>query len=156
MARSDVPPLPAGLRSTPTRRVANELNSTAIHALRVARLTDAETGLSPERLSVLSVLVYGGSRTMGELARAEQVTAPAITRIVGGLEAAGLVGRETVDTDRRATRVRATDAGRGVLEQARRRRIEGLAAVLRGASAEELDVVSRALAVVRRGLARRG
>lgn len=156
MARSDVPPLPAGLRSTPTRRVANELNSTAIHALRVARLTDAETGLSPERLSVLSVLVYGGARTMGELARAEQVTAPAITRIVAGLEAAGLVGRETVDTDRRATRVRATDAGRGVLEQARRRRIEGLAAVLRGASAEELDVVSRALAVVRRGLARRG
>lgn len=156
MARSDVPPLPAGLRSTRTRRVANELNSTAIHALRVARLTDAETGLSPERLSVLSVLVYGGARTMGELARAEQVTAPAITRIVAGLEAAGLVGRETVDTDRRAMRVRATDAGRGVLEQARRRRIEGLAAVLRGASAEELDAVSRALAVVRRGLARRG
>lgn len=156
MAASEVPPLPRGVRSTPARRVANELNTTAVHALRVARPADTETGLSPERLSLLSVLVYGGARTMSELARAEQVSAPAITRIVGGLEGAGLVVRETVDADRRATLVRATPSGRAVLEQARRRRIEALAAVLRGASTEELDLVSRALAVVRRGLARRG
>ena len=60
----DVPPLPAGLRSSRRRRVANELNTTAIHALRVARTTDAESGLSPERLSLLSVLVYAGPRTI--------------------------------------------------------------------------------------------
>jgi DNA-binding MarR family transcriptional regulator len=151
----DVPPLPSGLRTTPRRRVANELNTTAIHTLRVARLTDALSGLSPERLSLLSVLVYAGPRTMTQLARAEQVTRPAITRIVGGLEADGLVARETVDDDRRSTKVSATAAGREVLEDARRRRIDGLAEVLRSASADELAQVSDALAIVRRGLSQR-
>lgn len=151
----EVPPLPAGLRSTRRRRVANELNTTAIHTLRVARTTDAESGLSPERLSLLSVVVYAGPRTMSQLARAEQVTRPAITRIVGGLEADGLVSRESVADDRRCTRVSATSAGRAVLEDARRRRVEGLADVLRGATAAELDLVSEALVVVRHGLARR-
>ncbi len=148
----DVPPLPGGLRSSRRRRVANELNTTAIHALRVARRTDTQSGLSPERLSLLSVLVYAGPLTMTQLARAEQVTRPAITRIVSGLEAVGLVTRDEVPGDRRSTRVSATAAGRAVLEDARRRRVEGLAEVLRGATGEELDLVSAALAVVRRGL----
>ncbi len=149
----DVPPLPGGLRSSRRRRVANELNTTAIHALRVARRTDTQSGLSPERLSLLSVLVYAGPLTMTQLARAEQVTPPAITRIVSGLEAVGLVTRDEVPGDRRSTRVSATAAGRAVLEDARRRRVEGLAEVLRGTTADELDLVSAALAVVRRGLA---
>ena len=149
----DVPPLPAGLRSSRRRRVANELNTTAIHALRVARSTDAESGLSPERLSLLSVLVYAGPRTMSQLARAEQVTRPAITRIVTGLESVGLVVRAEVPDDRRSTQVSATAAGRAVLEDARRRRVEGLAEVLRAATADELEQVSAALAIVRRGLA---
>jgi DNA-binding MarR family transcriptional regulator len=151
----DVPPLPAGLRSTARRRVANELNTTAIHALRAARTADVESGLSPERLSLLSALVYGGPSTMSQLARAEQVTRPAITRIVSGLESSGLVRREDLPGDRRSTRVRATAAGRAVLEEARRRRVQLLAEVLRDATADELEQVSTALAVVRRGLARR-
>ena len=148
----DVPPLPPGLRATARRRVANELNTTAIHALRRARVSDADSGLSPERLSLLSVLVYAGPRTMGDLARAEQVTRPAITRIVDALEEAGLVSREPVATDRRVVLVTATPAGRAVLEDARRRRVETLAAVLEGMSADELERLSQALAVVRRGL----
>ena len=149
----DVPPLPGGLRSSRRRRVANELNTTVIHALRVARRTDTRSGLSPERLSLLSVLVYAGPLTMTQLARAEQVTRPAITRIVTGLEAARLVTRDEVPGDRRSTRVSATAAGRAVLEDAGRRRVEGLAEVLRGTTADELELVSAALAVVRRGLA---
>jgi len=150
---SEVPPLPPGLRSTARRRVANELNTTAVHALRAARAADSESGLSPERLSLLSVLVYAGPRTMSQLARAEQVTRPAITRIVSALEAAGLATREPVAGDRRTTLVRATAAGRAVLEDARRRRVETLAKLLQAATPDELDLVSRALAVVRRGLA---
>ena len=152
MPGRDVPPLPPGLRATPRRRVANELNTTVIHTLRRARVSDVESGLSPERLSLLSVLVYAGPRTMGELARAEQVTRPAITRIVDALEAEGLAGREPVATDRRTILVSATPAGREVLEEARRRRVEALASVLDGATAQELALVSRALQVVRRGL----
>jgi DNA-binding MarR family transcriptional regulator len=156
MARDDraaPPPLPAGLSSR-RHRAANELNSTAIHALRLARAVDAETGLSPERLSLLSVLVFGGPATMSQLAAAEGVSAPAITRIVTALEQARLVRRQVVAEDRRQVRVRATAAGSRLLEEARRRRIEVLADLLSGATRAELDEISRALAVVRRELHR--
>ena len=149
----DVPPLPEQLRGTARNRVSNELNTTAIATLRRARITDGETGLTPERLSLLAVLVFAGPQTMSALARTEQVTRPAITRIVAALEADGLVRRETVPTDRRSVRVRATAAGTRVLEHGRRRRVETLAAALADLSRDELAAVSSALAVVRRGLA---
>lgn len=154
MPERDVPPLPPGLRATPRRRVANELNTTAIHTLRRARSADAESGLSAERLSLLSVLVYAGPRTMSQLARTEQVSRPAVTRTVGGLEAEGLVSRHRLPGDRRSSVVQATDAGREVLEDARRRRIRVLTEVLAGATPHELAQVSAALEVVRRGLRR--
>jgi DNA-binding MarR family transcriptional regulator len=135
-------------------RVANELNTTAIHAVRVARSADAESGLTPERLSLLSVLVFGGPSSMSRLAAAEGVSAPAITRIVRALEADGLVRRAGVAEDRRQVRVSPTPRGRRLMEAGRRRRIAVLADALGGATAEELDVVSEALRVVRRELRR--
>jgi DNA-binding MarR family transcriptional regulator len=133
--------------------VANELNTTAIHALRRARVADAATGLTPERLSLLSVLVFVGPMPMSRLAAAEGVSAPAITRIVSALEADGLVTRRATPVDRRQVEVRATAQGRRVMEEGRRRRIEVLAEVLGDVSADELDAVSQALAVIRRALA---
>jgi DNA-binding MarR family transcriptional regulator len=150
---ASLPPLPAGLRGR-RHRAANELNSTAIHVLRLARTADAQSGLTPERLSLLSVLVYGGPATMSRLAAVEGVSPPAITRIVSALEAEGLVGRRPVAEDRRQVQVRATAKGRRLMEAGRRRRIELLAGTLAGASAAELDEVGRALAVVRRELRR--
>jgi DNA-binding MarR family transcriptional regulator len=108
----------------------------------------------PERLSLLSVLVFGGPATMSQLAAAEGVSAPAITRIVTALEGAGLVRRRAVPEDRRAVRVHPTARGTRLLEQGRRRRIEVLADLLGGATRAELDEISRALAVVRRELRR--
>lgn len=148
----DLPPLPPGSPRTKRHRVANALNSTAIHALRAARVDDSSTGLTPERLSLLSVLVYSGPATMSALARAEQVSPPAITRIVTALEAAGLVRREEVPHDRRQTRVIATAAGTRVLERGRQARIDRLADTLARLDPGELDQVSSALALVRRAL----
>ena len=149
---SDLPPLPAGVPRNSRHRVANALNSTAIHALRAARTADTVTGLTPERLSLLSVLVFGGPATMSALARAEHVTRPAITRTVGALEAAGLVRREEVAADRRQSLVSATAAGKRLLEAGRRARIERIAAVLGDVRPEELAELDRALAVVRKAL----
>lgn len=149
---SDLPPLPAGVPRNSRHRVANALNSTAIHAIRAARTADAQTGLTAERLSLLSVLVFGGPATMSALARAEQVSRPAITRTVGALEEAGLVRREGVAEDRRQSLVTATAAGRRLMEAGRRARIERLAGVLRDVRPEELADLDRALAVVRRAL----
>jgi len=149
---SDLPPLPAGVPRNSRNRVANALNSTAIHVLRTARTADAESGLTAERLSLLSVLVFGGPATMSALARAEQVSRPAITRTVGALEQAGLVRREEVAEDRRRSRVSATAAGRRLMEAGRRARIERLAGVLEDVRPEELAELDRALAAVRRAL----
>jgi DNA-binding MarR family transcriptional regulator len=149
---ADLPPLPTGSARTRRHRVANALNTTAIHALRAARVDDLQTGLTPERLSLLSVLVYGGPATMSALARAEQVSPPAITRIVGALEEAGLVRREAVAHDRRQTRVVATPAGVRLLDRGRRARIDHLAELLAGLGPADLDRVADGLALVRRAL----
>jgi DNA-binding MarR family transcriptional regulator len=149
---SDLPPLPAGVPRNSRHRVANALNSTAIHVLRAARTADSATGLTAERLSLLSVLVFGGPATMSALARAEQVSRPAITRTVGALELAGLVRRQEVAEDRRQSRVTATAAGRRLMEAGRRARIERLAGVLEDVPADDLAELDRALAVVRRAV----
>src|SRR3954466_6422929 len=124
--------------------VADRLHSASIHLLRRVRRRDDESGVTAPHLSALSVLVFAGARTLGELAEAEQVRPPSITRIVQNLEADGLVEREPDAADRRVVRVRATEKGRTILEDGRRRRISDLAARLRTIDATELDVLERA------------
>ena len=132
------PPIPAGLPDTDLVRVANRLHSISIRLLRRARTVDRETGLGPERLSLLSVLVFAGPQTMSDLARMEMVSRPAITRIVKSLEASRLVDRETDSVDRRRVRLRATAKGRRLMERGRARRVAYIAADLGGLSKQEL------------------
>lgn len=129
-------------------RTADRLHSAAIHLLRGIRGADPETGLSPARLSALSVVVFGGPLTLGALANAEQVRAPTMSAIVNGLEEAGLVRREPDPQDRRAVRVRATRRGVRLLERARRRRLETLAERLEGLGGEELRTLESAAEIV--------
>lgn len=112
------------------RAVANRLHSAAIHLLRHLRRTDAETGLSPARLSLLSLLVFGGPATVSDLARAEQVSAPTVSRLVSVLEREGLVERRADVHDGRVVHVVATSEGARLLLAARRERVERLAAAL--------------------------
>src|SRR5690348_6917297 len=98
---------------TPRRNteLADKLHSAALHLLRSLRKVDAASGITAPRLSVLSVVVFGGPRTLGELALAEQVKPPTMTRLVAALEAEGLVKREVDREDRRTTRIHATKKG---------------------------------------------
>ena len=146
------PPVPGGLPDDPVHAVANRLHSLAIHVLRAARVDDPELGVTPERLSVLSVLVYGGPMTLGGLAHAEQVTPPAITRHVTALERDGLVTREPVPGDRRASRVRATARGRRLVERGRRNRVRRVGALLSQLDGPDLAAVDRATTAVLRML----
>lgn len=116
--------------STDPAYVADRLHSAAIHLLRRVRKVDTESGLSAARLSALSVLVFGGPTTIGELARAEQVSAPTMTRLVQALERDGLVAREAHEGDARAVRLRPTGRGRRILERGRERRVAELAQLL--------------------------
>ncbi|HEY8851530.1 MAG TPA: MarR family transcriptional regulator [Gemmatimonadaceae bacterium] len=121
--------------------LADQLHSAAIHLLRHLRKEDDTSGLSAPRLSALSVVVFGGPVTLGQLARAEQVKPPTMTRIVTGLENDGLVRREGDKRDRRLTRIHATPKGQKVLMAGRARRVELLAgAVERLGATEQADL----------------
>jgi DNA-binding MarR family transcriptional regulator len=110
---------------------ADRLHGAAIHILRRLRGEDAASGLSGPQLSALSVIVFGGPITVGELARAEQVRPPTISRLVKGLERAGLVARQRDADDGRVQRLSATDRGRRLLHEGRTRRVEHLARQIR-------------------------
>lgn len=134
-------------------RLADRLHAASIHLLRRLRRQDDASGVTAPHLSALSVLVFGGARTLGDLAAAEQVRPPSMTRIVHNLEREGLVEREPHPDDRRAVRIRATDAGRRILEEGRARRVHSLAGRLRALNADELACLERAAGLLE-GVAR--
>ena len=129
-------PEPSPGKSRMDRSLADRLHSLAIHLLRYARAADVISGLSAARLSALSVLVFGGSRTVTELATAEQVTAPTMTRLLQSLEADGYVRRRRADEDGRVVRVTATPKGRRALEAGRRERVRRLEQIVGELSAD--------------------
>jgi DNA-binding MarR family transcriptional regulator len=132
---------------------ADRFHSAAIHALRHVRREDPATGVPPAQLSALSVLVFGGPRTLGELAAAEQVRPPTMTRIVQALEAAGLVRRARDPHDARVHRLHATAKGRRVMQRGRERRVANLATLLDRLSPEQIARVHEAAELVERALA---
>jgi len=132
MAERASPPAPAV--------VADRLHSAAIHLLRTLRREDQALGVGPAKLSALSVLVFGGPRSIGALARAEQVRLPTMSRLVSALERDGLATRTPDPEDGRASRVHPTARGRTVLRQGRARRVATLTRRL-----EQLPEADRAL-----------
>src|SRR5690349_14301645 len=121
-----------------TVEAADRFHSAAIHALRHVRREDPSSGLSAARLSALSVLVFGGPRTLGELAAAEHVRPATMTRIVQALERDALVRREADPQDGRVSRLTATPKGERVMWRGRERRVENLAALLGRLSPDEV------------------
>ena len=135
--------------------VASALNSGAIHLLRSLAAVDRLAGLTPARLSALSVVVFAGPRPLGELAAAEGVAGPTMTRIVDGLVAGGLAERRPDPRDGRAALIAATSAGEGLMRDAAGRRISAIAGAIAelpaadrrrlAASAGLLDRLARAI-----------
>jgi DNA-binding MarR family transcriptional regulator len=132
---------------------ADRFHSAAIHALRHVRREDPATGVPPAQLSALSVLVFGGPRTLGQLAAAEQVRPPTMTRIVQALEDEGLVRRRRDREDGRVHHLEATAKGRRVMQAARERRIATLAALFDRLSPPEAAHVREAAELVEKALA---
>lgn len=109
-------------------------------------------GISPARASALSVLVFGGARSLGELAAEERVTAATMSKLVSAMEAEGFVRRYPDVNDARAIRIEATAKARRTLERGRARRLDLLERLLADASAAEVDAVRLAAEVVERSL----
>jgi DNA-binding MarR family transcriptional regulator len=147
-SRQRLPELPAGLAKDGQHETANLLHSAAVRLLRVARAADADLDLDGPRASLLSVLVFAGPRPVTKLAELEQVSAPAITKMVSALESAGLAKRERSETDRRVVLVSATPAGRHLLQRGRAARVRAIAALLADATDEQLQTLRAASDVI--------
>jgi DNA-binding MarR family transcriptional regulator len=132
--------------------IADRLHSAAIHLLRSVRKEDAASGEGPARLSALSVLVFGGPVTLGQLAAAEQVKPPTMTRIVTGLERSQLAERFADAADARKVKIRATAKGMRLLQKSRQRRIDHLAKYLGGLTPQELTSLGQAADILTRSL----
>ncbi|MFL5483479.1 MAG: MarR family winged helix-turn-helix transcriptional regulator [Gemmatimonadaceae bacterium] len=132
--------------------LADQLHSAAIHLLRQLRKEDDASGLSAPRLSALSVVVFGGGGavTLGQLARAEQVRPPTMTRIVTGLEKDGLVKRQPDAHDKRLTRIVATPKGQRILIAGRARRVKSLTEAVERLNEAELAQLDRGIRVFRK------
>ncbi|HXB23740.1 MAG TPA: MarR family transcriptional regulator [Gemmatimonadaceae bacterium] len=135
---------------TQEEHVADRLHSAAIHLLRLVRREDETSGLTAPRLSALSVVVFAGPITLRDLAAAEGVTPPTMTRLVDGLEGDGLVVRRDDPSDGRAIRIRATAKGTKLLMNARAQRVAALTARVADLSADEQDLLGRAAEVMER------
>jgi len=131
-------------------RLAGELSSVAVHLVRQLRRADDVLGVPPARLSALSVLVFGGQRTLSELARAEQVSGPTMSGVVGGLEAMGLVERRPHPTDRRSALLRATPKGTRLMQRGRRLRIQLLTERIDTLADLDIEELAHAVFVLRR------
>ncbi len=130
--------------------IADRLHSAAIHLLRRLRRTDEATGLSPARLSALSVVVFAGPRALGELASIEQVRPPTMTHLVRGLEQQGLVRRESDDDDKRVARISATQKGRQLLKRGRQLRLRGLTERILTLDASDVAALEAAIPIIER------
>ena len=136
--------------------IADRLHSAAIHLLRHLRKQDIATGEGPARLSALSVLVFGGPKTLKELAAAEQVKAPTMSRIVAGLGRSRLVEITGDPADARRKRIAATLKGTRLLQKGRERRIADLATQLERLTPEELSRLGEAVEILARLLKKWG
>lgn len=134
--------------------LADQLHSAAIHLLRKLRREDAASGLNAPRLSALSVVVFAGPVTLSDLAAAEQVRPPTMTRIVDALAGQGLVVKKRNAQDARSTLIQATATGRKLLMQGRERRVRALAEQIALLETGDRAVLERAVQTLRNVITR--
>ncbi|SRR5690606_779498 len=117
---------------------------------RRVRQTRPVGDLTATQLSALASLDLAGAMTPRELAEAERVQPPTMTKIVGKLEERSLVQRTPHPTDRRQVILAVTPEGRAMLAKFERAREEWLAQRLAELTSDERELLQRAAEVLRR------
>lgn len=138
---------------TPTRTetaVASALRLAVMRLARRLRGERSDSSLTISQIAALSTLERSGPLTPRELAAAERVQPPSMTRITASLEAAELVTRTDHPSDGRQVLLAASAAGAALVREDRRRRDAWLAQRLHDLPADDLEVLRRAAAVLER------
>ena len=131
--------------------LASELRLSVMRLRR--RLTaerDPHNTLSMGSMAVIGVLARLGDHTLGELAAAERVRPPSMTRTVNCLERDGYVERRPHPDDGRQVVVSVTDSGLAVLAADRARRDAWLARTLSDLTPEERAALRAAAPILNR------
>jgi DNA-binding MarR family transcriptional regulator len=133
-----------------TKEIAARLHATSVRLVRALRREDDGSGLSAPRLSALSVVVTAGPMSLAELAKAEQVRPPTMSRLVDALVERGLLTREARPGDRRSVVIAATPEGAKLLAAGRERRIHALVARLGTLAESERRALGRGVEILER------
>lgn len=128
--------------------VSRKLHSAALHLMRYVRTQDTAMGIGPAQASALSVIVFGGPRSLNELAGSEQVRPPTMSRIVDALVKEGLVKRKVNTSDRRAVTITTTEKGTQLMHEGRSRREKQLINILKNLNTKEVDQLDRASDII--------
>jgi len=107
-----------------TQELATRLNTAITHLSRRIRRIDDRQQIGRARLSALSVLVFGGPRTLTELAEDEMVSPATMHHVVKGLVELKLAKKRWDKADGRKAIIEATRAGHRFMEEARRARLD--------------------------------
>ena len=99
--------------------------------------SSAMTSITPTQASMLASIEKCANPSLGDLAVAEQIQPPSVTRIVQAMTESGLVSCAPDPRDRRCTRVTLTTRGRRELEAIRRRKTEFLERTLQSLPAKD-------------------
>jgi len=137
----------------PTRHDTELSSALRLAVMRLARrmrAERAETSLTLSQLATLATLERHGPMTPRELAAAERVQPPSMTRLAASLEAAGLLTRTAHPHDGRQVLLEASPAGAALLREDRRRRDAWLAQRLAELDDDEREVLRRASSVLDR------
>ncbi len=130
--------------------LAGRLYLTTLHLLRRMRREDDGLGLSASQFATLSTLVNRGAMTLTELAEAEGVRPPSMTRMIQRLEQLKLVRRKPSPEDGRVVHVLHTSGAVRMLEEGRARRVTALADQLALLSKKDVAVLERAATLLER------
>jgi len=129
--------------------LAVELRISLLRTARKLRATKSNDELSDGQFSVLAHLLVNGPRTPGELAEAEHVRPPSMTRTIGVLADAGLVDRTDHPVDGRQVLISVSEAGRRTVEETRRQRAAWLSRRLADLTPDQRAVLAEAAAILR-------
>jgi DNA-binding MarR family transcriptional regulator len=130
--------------------LAEALNRVVTHLVRRLRRIDDRQPIGRARLSALSVLVFGGPRTLSQLADDEGVTPATMHHVVQGLLDSGLAQKKPNATDRRTSSIEVSAKGRTLMLKARAARLAMLDEGLRDLSAEDRECLRRSIEILAR------
>lgn len=133
--------------------ISEPLHRCAIHLLRQLSAVDEQSGLSRARLSALSVIVFAGPLTLGELAKAEQVSAPTMSKLVQALKDDGLVTFKPSPLDSRQKIIQANKKGKSVMLKARDARLSLLDKKLQSLPKTQQQILQKAVVCLEQALA---